>query len=155
MDITVVDRTADDLVIANLGFEYLSQICSADKQERPRILEPLSEVIDYGLRAHTCKESMKLLWDKYPRPENSKNMIVPRIINEFWPNLSNSVKTRDIRYQKLQSLILKTAVLAITLMDSIKRGRKLDVSFLENAMTIAKDSVMLLLHANSDLTVHR
>ena len=44
---------------------------------------------------------------------------------------------------------------SIILMDSIKQGRKLDVSFLENAMTLAKDSVKVLSHANSDLTVHR
>ena len=50
---------------------------------------------------------------------------------------------------------MKAAVPSIILMDSIEQGRKLDVSFLENAMTLAKDSVKLLFHANSDLTVHR
>ena len=91
-NITVVDRTADDLGSANLGFEDLSQIFSSDEQVGPRILEPLSEVIDSGLRAHISEESMKLLWDKYPRPENCKNLIVPRFNNELWPKLSKSVR---------------------------------------------------------------
>ena len=91
-NITVVDRTADDLGTANLGFEDLSQIFSSDEQVGPRILEPLSEVIDSGLRAHISEESMKLLWDKYPQPENCKDLIVPRINNELWPKLSKSVR---------------------------------------------------------------
>ena len=74
--------------------------------------------------------------------------------NELCPKYSKSVKNTDIRYQKLESLIMKAAVSSIILMDSIKQGRKLDVSFLENAMTLAKDSVKLLFYANSDLTVH-
>ena len=88
-NISVVDRTADDLGSENLGFEDLSQFFSTDEQVGPRILEPLSEVIDSRLRAHISEESMKLLWDKYPRPENCKNLIVPRINNELWPNYQN------------------------------------------------------------------
>ena len=49
---------------------------------------------------------------------------------------------------------MRVALPSIILMDSIKQCRKLDLSFLENAMTLAKDSVKLLFHANSDLTVH-
>ena len=59
-NITLVNRTADDLGSANLGFEDLSQFFSSDEQVGPRILEPLSEVIDSALRAHISEESMKL-----------------------------------------------------------------------------------------------
>ena len=86
----MVDRIADDLRSANLGFEDLPQVFTSDEQVGPRILEPLSEVIDYGLRANTIEDSMKLLQDKYPRPENCKNLIVPRINNELWPKLSKT-----------------------------------------------------------------
>ena len=65
-NITVVDRTADDLGCTNLGFEDLSQVFSTDEQVGLRIREPLSEVTDSGLRAHIREESSKLLWDKYP-----------------------------------------------------------------------------------------
>ena len=68
----------------------MPQVFTSDEQVGPRILEPLSEVIDYGLRANTSEDSMKLLQDKYPRPENCKNLIAPRIINELWPKLSKT-----------------------------------------------------------------
>ena len=86
----MVDRTADDLRSANLGFEDLPQVFTSDEQVGPRILEPLSEVIEYELRVNTSEDSMKLLQDKYPRPENCKNLIVPRINNELWQKLSKT-----------------------------------------------------------------
>ena len=50
------------------------------------------------------KDQAKL--DKYPRPENIKNLKTPRVNPLIWNNISASARSVDFKYQKLQQSLL-------------------------------------------------
>lgn len=74
LDVLTSDVMIDDQCQENtdcLGFEDMVQLFCNDENVGPKLDQKLADAINSGMRARITEESMKVLFDKHPRPEKS------------------------------------------------------------------------------------
>ncbi|CAB4034218.1 Hypothetical predicted protein [Paramuricea clavata] len=125
-----------------------------EEQLAPAVSEKLAEVINKTLRSKLSEEKLKEKQNAYPRPQNCESLETTRVNPEIWAQLQSSTRSRDIRLQKVQSLLLKGLLPLVQLLENCRQSddRSTDKG---KIIKLALDSVSLVAQANVELNSRR
>ncbi|CAB4006980.1 Hypothetical predicted protein [Paramuricea clavata] len=125
-----------------------------EEQLGPAVSEKLAEVINKTLRSKLSEEKLKEKQNAYPRPQNCESLETTRVNPEIWAQLQSSTRSRDIRLQKVQSVLLKGLLPLVQLLENCRQSddRSTDKG---KIIKLALDSVSLVAQANVELNSRR
>ncbi|CAB4045446.1 Hypothetical predicted protein, partial [Paramuricea clavata] len=126
-----------------------------EEQLGPDVSEKLhAQVINKTLRSKLSEEKRKEKQNAYPKPQNCESLETTRVNLEIWARLQSSTRSRDIRLQKVQSLLLKGLLPLVQLLENCRQSddRSTDKG---KIIKLALDSVSLVAQANVELNSRR
>ena len=137
----ILDKAVQDLDSEQLG---------------PNVSDQLAQVINKTLRSKLSEEKLKDKKNTYLRPQNCETLEAPRVNPEIWTQLQPTTRSRDIRLQKVQSLLLKGLMPLVELLETCRQSK--DTTAVPDKGTMIKlvlDSITLLSQANGELNCRR
>ena len=89
----------------------------------PNINQQLADIITkrWSSKLNDAKQKEKL--DKYTRPENCDNLIVPRVNAEIWDKIDQKARQQDLRVSTIQKFIAKVGSILAMATDSLLKMR--------------------------------
>ena len=119
----------------------------------------LAKIINNVIRTPTNKEKLVKKLESHPRPENLDSLKVKKCNTEIWSEmLSSKTRSKDLKTQKLQGCILKTAGVISKVTETLinlKNSKNLSLNNLRNSIGPmvhdCTDSLALLSHVNGRL----
>ena len=88
------------------SFDNLAEeFSTADKTSAP-VNAKLATMIEELIKGNLPKAKLEQLVEKYPRPENCKLLVSPKVNRAIWNQLSPSTKSSDRALQKAQQLFI-------------------------------------------------
>ena len=136
--------------------DFLKTVQNDLKSEEtgPPIHEELAKIVTRLVRDGMLEERLQDKLNKYPQPENCESLTKVRVNQLIWDNLSSTIRSQDLKFQKVQTSIVKgmTALARVTdailkRVNEIKGGKVL--------AQVAIDSLSLLALANTELNNRR
>ena len=138
----ILDKAVQDLNPEQLG---------------PNVPDQLAQVINKTLRSKLTEEKLKdkkiLIYD-HRIAKHSK--LDPRVNAEIWTQLQPTTRSRDIRLQKAQCLLLKGLMPLVQLLETCRKSK--DTTTVPDKGTMIKlvlDSITLFSQANGELNCRR
>ena len=130
------DSDQDKHSDSDCDLDELEEVFGSSEKYGPKIEDKLCKLIDSGLTKNPSSDvKIKEVCKKYPRPENSKNLRVPRTNLEIWKLLSKGQKAKDIRLQKIQNLTTKSAIASSNLLDELRNKKSMDNKQIKSVIT--------------------
>ena len=84
----------------------LAQELTVSEKTSPPLRENLAAIFNNLLSEKMGDEKLKAKLDKYPRPENVKELRTPKVNPSIWSQLSTTMKAQDVRSQKVQNTLI-------------------------------------------------
>lgn len=138
--------------------EILDSVAQELDQEQlgPNVSDQLAQVINKTLRTKLSEEKLKEKQNAYPRPQNCATLEATRVNPEIWAQLQPSTRSRDIRLQKVQSLLLKGLMPLIQLLEICRQSQDAAMSNDKGKIIrLILDAVTLFAQANAELNSRR
>ena len=88
--------------------------------------------------------------NKYPQPENCEGLTKVRVNQLIWDNVSSTIRSQDLKFQKVQTSIVKGMAALARVTDAVLKR----VNEIKGGKALAQeaiDSLSLLAHANTKL----
>ena len=102
---TTASTSAGDAILAGIANDFdLVDQCGED------IPEQLASLVDKLLQTKMNEEKLKEKQNNYLRPKNCEKMIPTRVNAAIWARLQSDTRSRDIKMQRVQCLLLKAVV---------------------------------------------
>ncbi|XP_071094325.1 uncharacterized protein [Haliotis cracherodii] len=122
----------------------------------PEITGNLTRSVNEGLSKPPNMVKLKSLLDKYKRPKNVGNLLVPRVNEVIWNEAGPLTRARDIRMQHTQGMITKAIVPITEMMDELMTAvaNRQQVNAIK-MLDKTKDSLRILIGVETDLNVKR
>ena len=136
--------------------DFLKTVQNDLKSEEtgPPIHEELAKIVTRLVRDGMLEERLQDKINKYPQPENCEGLTKVRVNQLIWDNLSSTIRSQDLKFQKVQTSIVKGMTALARVTDAIlKRVNK--ISGGKVLAQEAIDSLSLLAHANTELNNRR
>ena len=164
-----VDATVNDLLtnVKEQGTEKQSNRASSvgdfletvkndlkSEETGPPIHKELAKIVTRLVRDGMLEDKLQEKLNKYPQPENCEGLTKVRVNQLIWDNLSPSVRSQDLRFQKVQTSIVKGMTALARVADAILKN----VNKLNGGKALAQeaiDSLSLFAHANAELNTRR
>ena len=90
----------------------------------PALDTDLAELINTMMTHQQSPESIKTMHNKWLRPENTPHLVTPTVNKDIWDVLPQDFHHRDIKFQKIQSQVVKGITPLLNLVDSEEDGEK-------------------------------
>ena len=122
----------------------------------PNINQQLADIITKrgSSKLNDAKQKEKL--DKYSRPENCDNLIVPRVNAEIWDKIDQKARQQDLRVSTIQKFIAKVgSILAMATDSLLKMRNDTSVPDIDQLVTMNTDALALLGHTMCELSIRR
>ena len=123
-----------------------------------KIDKKLADAINSVWTEKQSKEKLKEHLKKHYRPENCEKLIVNKVNPEIFNVLKSGTKSLDIKLQKEQTYVLKSAIpiaKSLDLLCSMKSGEKISSDNLKNLKQFATDSLGMLSCLNQNVLKKR
>lgn len=123
----------DDTVLEDMGdgdsdnaslLSAISSFLSCSQDTSPPIASSLAELVNGKFNAECSVEKRKEVLQKYKKPSNCDNVLVPEVTEEIWRKLPTNAKRSDIRTSALQDTLLKVLLFAQLISFSNTEKRK-------------------------------
>ena len=88
------------------GFDNLAEEFSTTDKTSAPVNAKLATMIEELIKGNLPKAKLEQLVEKYPRPENCKLLVSPKVNRAIWNQLSPSTKSSDRALQKAQQLFI-------------------------------------------------
>lgn len=152
---SVVDLTIppDSISQGEQLFDFLVSDLDYETTAGPKISEKLASVVANICTIKLQPAKLKEKCDKYKRPENVELLQTTQVNKLIWDNLQLATRTRDIKLQKVQMIIVKAMSAITTLVNDCmisKAGLEK-----QNILAKATDALALLGSANIDFNLFR
>lgn len=131
---------------------------SLDEAERTAepVSEKLAKVADKSLLHKLSDDQLKAKLEKYHRPVNCGEVVVPKVNEETWSKLPRTAQGKDLKFSQLQANMTKVGYIVVKSTDLlISLKVKADSSLAEmfnELVVMTTDAVALLGHASFDLS---
>ena len=146
------DRDSDNASLLSAISSSLS--CSQDTG--PPIASGLAELVNGKFNAEYSVEKRKEILQKYKKPSNCDNVLVPKVNEEIWIKLPANAKRSDIRTSALQDTLVKVSSAIICTSDKLLEHReKKTIPRYKALINPLLDSVALLGHVCTELSYKR
>lgn len=115
------DSNSSSGEIVDSDLDELVEVFGNNEKTGAKIDEKLANLVDSGLTKKPSSDlRIKEVCEKYPKPENSKNLRVPKTNPELWKLLTKAQRVRDVKFQKTQNLITKSVIASAQLLDTLR-----------------------------------
>ena len=136
--------------------DFLKTVQNDLKSEEtgPPIHEELAKIVTRLVRDGMLEERLQDKLNKYPQPENCEGLTKVRVNQLIWDNLSSTIRSQDLKFQKVQTSIVKGMTALARVTDAILKR----VNEINGGKVLAHeaiDSLSLLAHANTELNYRR
>ena len=136
--------------------DFLKTVQNDLKSEEtgPPIHEELAKIVTRLVRDGMLEERLQDKLNKYPQPENCEGLTKVRVNQLIWDNLSSTIRSQDLKFQKVQTSIVKGMTALARVTDAILKR----VNEIKGGKVLAQeaiDSLSLLAHANTELNNRR
>ncbi|XP_052091631.1 uncharacterized protein LOC127728325 [Mytilus californianus] len=139
--------------------ESMKDFISTDEKTGPKINSGLASYMNQGLRTRVNEEKYKDLTKKYDKPANVSSLKVPRVNIGIWKQMTPRNKDVDVKLQRLQNLLSKTACPLMYMMDMFvdKSSKKEGMSReeLQAYAVTCRDTYQLFQACYSEITFRR
>ncbi|CAC5364135.1 unnamed protein product [Mytilus coruscus] len=139
--------------------ESMKDFISSDEKTGPKINSGLASYMNQGLRTRVNEEKYKDLTKKNDKPANVSSLKVSRVNIGIWKQMTPRNKDVDVKLQRLQNLLSKTACPLMYMMDMFvdKSSKKEGMSREElQAYTVTcRDTHQLFQACYSEITFRR
>ncbi|XP_046553072.1 uncharacterized protein LOC124262610 [Haliotis rubra] len=146
----------DDISAINELVCDLRDFFGNDEDTSEKIRTDLAQTVNDGVSKQPTMAKIKTVMDRYKRPENCEGLTVPRINEEIWHQAKAHTKSKDLKSQHLQGLLIKAMIPLVQITDSLMAvvtdGKELDI---KGTMRKAMDTIRLLAAAHADLNTKR
>ena len=103
----------DDMDAADMDLEQFKEFYSLQEDNAPAIHEKVAQIVNGGLlKPMLLNKEFSEILKKYVAAANTPNLKVPKTNNEVWASMKSFQRSRDITFQKLQQLTVKTLILS-------------------------------------------
>ena len=117
----VSGQDVEDLVSDEEVDEDLPVISFVDSSKTSgAVHEGLATIINRAFTSATVKADLDLLMDRYCRPSNCEELVVPTINSEIWRMLPKSTKFDDVALQRAQSMLIGSSSAIATAFTDLK-----------------------------------
>ena len=96
---------------------------TGDESIGPKISEGLAELVNSLFGKRLSDETLAKKMKMFPRPDNCKSMVTPRINNIFWERFTTETRSFDVKMQKTQNCLLKAAAVVISILNDNEMPR--------------------------------
>lgn len=136
--------------------DFLKTVQNDLKSEEtgPPIHEELAKIVTRLVRDGMLEERLQEKINKYPQPENCEGLTKVRVNQLIWDNLSSTIRSQDLKFQKVQTSVVKGMTALARVTDAILKR----VNEINGGKVLAQeaiDSLSLLAHANTELNNRR
>ena len=136
--------------------DFLKTVQNDLKSEEtgPPIHEELAKIVTRLVRDGMLEDRLQDKINKYPQPENCEALTKVRVNQLIWDNLSSTIRSQDLKFQKVQTAIVKGMTALARVTDAILKR----VNEINGGKVLAQeaiDSLSLLAHANTELNNRR
>ncbi|XP_052085141.1 uncharacterized protein LOC127722290 [Mytilus californianus] len=140
--------------VEQYDFDFAWEIPQLNTEEKtgPKISSSLSKAVNAAMSVKSNQDSIKLIEERYLRPENCENLCVPRVNKEIWTALPRQAHTVDSKMQETQRYFVKGLTPIVQLANHCCKNEPLDV---DNTRKLLSDSICLLGHGFLSLTQRR
>ncbi|CAC5388615.1 unnamed protein product [Mytilus coruscus] len=139
--------------------ESMKDFISSVEKTGPKINYGLASYMNQGLRTRVNEEKNKDLTKKYDKPANVCSLKDPRVNIGIWKQMTPQNKDVDVKLQRLQNLLSKTACPLIYMMDMfVDKSSKKEGMSREELQTYAvtcRDTYQLFQACYSKITFRR
>ncbi|XP_046571141.1 uncharacterized protein LOC124279372 [Haliotis rubra] len=127
-----------------------------DDDTSESLREDLAKSVNEGMTKSPHMGKLKEVMGRYKRPKNCEALRVPKANEEIWQQAKPATRTRDLRAQQTQGLMVKAMIPLIQLTDALMSAivTKSEVDIKDTLMK-ATDSIRLLAGAHGDLNTKR
>lgn len=136
--------------------ESLDSFFTAKEVVGKKVSDSLALSINNALVTVVEDTKIKELCDSVTRPENCKNLVVPKTNECIWKSITSQQRGRDRKLQKTQMLAVKSLSKLTETLDSVresgKTGALLNLKVLEQNL---KDTIKLTVATYSDINLKR
>ena len=134
----------------------ISSFLSCSQDTGPPIASGLAELVNGKFNAEYSVEKKKEILQKYKKPSNCDNVLVPKVNEEIWGKLPANAKRSDIRTSALQDTLVKVSSAIICTTDKLLEHReKKTIPTYKALINPLLDSVALLGHVCTELSYKR
>ena len=110
-----MDHFIDDYVgKTTSGFENLVEEFSTSDNTGPAVDSKLATMVEELVKGKLPKSKLEGLMVKYPRPENCKLLVSPKVNRAVWNQLSQNTKNADRALQKAQQCLITAMYATMT-----------------------------------------
>ncbi len=127
----------------------LQHFFAQEDQMGPALPDKIAAIVNKGVRSTFSPEQEKTLCEQFLRPENCQNLVVPRVNKELWLKLRHSTRSRDLKVQKTQNLLLKSIVPIAQLLAAFSTEKD------KTNIQLAAKALQLVASASAQLSQHR
>ena len=145
------DNVRQNEVDESVG-DFLKTVQNDLKSEEtgPSIHEEIAKIVTRLVRDVMLEERLQDKINKYPQPENCEGLTKVRVKQLIWDNLSSTIRSQDLKFQKVQTSIVKGMTALARVTDAILKR----VNEINGGKVLAQqaiDSLSLLANANTEL----
>ena len=146
--------SAGDAILAGIANDFdLVDQCGED------IPEQLASLVDKLLQTKMSEEKLKEKQNNYLRPKNCEKMIPTRVNAAIWARLQSDTRSRDIKMQRVQCLLLKAVVAQTRVTASLLKLKETTSGATspqsDTAIVQAIDAIAFAVQANHKLNQRR
>ena len=165
-----LDNSIDDLIHKESsasenqekeGTSFLEQIeQDYELEEAPgaAVDEKLAAIINKMARNKMTEEKLKDKMKTYPTPSNCEALVAARKVNkEIWSKLRPGTRGRDLKFQQIQSTLVKAVNPLVMLTDKAlaNQGKAKLAENNEELIKMLTNAIALILHSNAELSQRR
>ena len=135
----------------------ISSSLSCSQDTSPPIASGLAELVNGKFNAEYSAEKIKEILQKYKKPSNCDNVLVPKVNQEIWSKPPANAKRSDIRTSALQDTLAKVSSAIICTSDKLilEHREKKTIPSYKALINPLLDSVALLGHVCTELSYKR
>ncbi|XP_071145339.1 uncharacterized protein [Mytilus edulis] len=108
-EVNVPQSQPVDEQVEQYDYDFAWEIPQLNTEEKtgPKLSSGLSKAVNASMSVKSNHESIKLIEERYLRPENCENLCVPRVNKEIWTALPRQAHTVDSKMQETQRYFVK------------------------------------------------
>lgn len=129
-------------------FEEFEEEYDLEEKCGPSVQKQLAAIVNKMARTKLSDELLKEKLNKVHRPKNCEKLVATKVNPEIWGKVTSTTRSRDVKFQKVQSVLLKAISGLTHVADKLYEKDK-------DATKSILNSIALITHANCDLNHRR
>ena len=157
---TFTEGDLDDLLGDAAGQDDLltevAALIEVDEKKSLALNDQLAKTVNALAQGKIKPEKLEEKLTKYNKPSNCGNLCLTRVNSEIWSILKPGTRTRDIKFQKVQSTFVRASIAVAMVTDQLLKGRNnnepIDTAQLIRTLV---DAIAILGSGNAQLNMRR